>query len=67
MEPYRNKRIQNKPGSFDGIRAEVPVPVETINRVGDLLTEHRLTSLVAEHIRGEEHLDAEHTLGGLRG
>jgi len=66
MEPYRNKQIQNKPGSFDGIRAEVPVPVETINRVGDLLTEHCLTSLVAKHVRGEEHLDAENTLGWLR-
>lgn len=56
----------NKPCSLDGIGAEVPVPVQAINRVGHLLTEHRLTSLVAQHVRGEEHLDAEHPLGGLR-
>lgn len=53
------------PSSLNGIGAEVPVPVESIHRVRNLLAQHSLAGLVAQHIRGEEHFDAEDTLSGF--
>lgn len=53
------------PRPLSGVGAEVPVAVQRVDGVLHALPQHSLASLVAEDVRGEKHLDTEHSLGRL--
>lgn len=49
--------------TFERVGAEVPVPVQRVDGIANLLLEDTLSSFVAEHRSWEVHFNPEYSLG----